>query len=113
MPAVVVLEAVRQRYRLADELGAVPLHGRGAQAREIPVSLRRRALRLGRPAADAGRTDPRGSARSTPSGPGARAGPGRSWRAGTVPGRPGRTAPGPPGVIGGVRPRCRCAAPRR
>src|SRR3954465_6079071 len=92
MPAVVVLEAVRQWYRLADDLGAVPLHGRGAQAREIPVPLRRRALRLGRPAADAGRTDPRGSARNTPSGPGARAGPSRSWRAGTVPGR-GLAAP--------------------
>src|SRR3954447_1877887 len=97
MPAVVVLEAVRQRYRLADELGAVPLHGRGAPAGEAPVSLRHRALRLGRPAAGAGRTDPRGSPRSTPSGPRARAGPSRSWRAGTVPGRPGRAAPGTPG----------------
>src|SRR3954454_5265635 len=100
MPAVVVLDEVR-RYRLADDLGAVPLHGRGAQVREMPVSLRRRALRLGRPAADAGRTDPRGSARSTPSGPGARAGHKRVVACRDPGSGPGRTAPCPPGVIGG------------
>src|SRR4051812_10438505 len=42
--AVVVLEAVQQLYPVADELGAVPLDGRGAQAREVPVPLRRRPL---------------------------------------------------------------------